>query len=248
MRRALLVSLFLPLAACGRGEPPAPPGPPNVAPLGEAAPSAGANAPVANAPVANAPVANAPVANAPATSAPTAANSAPSAAAGAAGETLVPSDATEPQTHDRPAPDAPILVKRAEALYQAIRDDAPDVALPFFFPVDAYKQVKDVTYPERDWKNRLVAEFVRDIHEIHRLNAKSLDGSTFAGLEVPDARARWVEPKEEYNKIGYFRVFGSKLKWEKDGRTRSTEVKSLISWRGQWYAVHLSAIVRKKEE
>lgn len=241
MRRALLVSLFLPLAACGRGEPPAPPGPPNVAPLGEAAPSAIA-------------VASPPVANAPATSAaPTAANSAPSApsaaaSAGAAGETLVPSDATEPQTHDRPAPDAPILVKRAEALYQAIRDDAPDIALPFFFPVDAYKQVKDVTFPERDWKNRLVAEFVRDIHEIHRLNAKSLDGSTFAGLEVPDARARWVEPGEEYNKIGYFRVFGSKLKWEKDGRTRSTEVKSLISWRGQWYAVHLSAIVRKKEE
>lgn len=243
MRRALLVSLFLPLAACGRGEPPAPPGPPNVAPLGEAAP-------VTNAPATNA-VANAPGTNA--SAAPTAANSAasaPSAAASAAaaGDSLVPTDATEPQTHDRPAPDAPILVKRAEALYQAIRDDAPDVALPFFFPVDAYKQVKDVTFPERDWKHRLVAEFVRDIHEIHRLNAKSLDGSTFAGLEIPDARARWVEPGEEYNKIGYFRVFGSKLKWEKDGRTRSTEVKSLISWRGQWYAVHLSAIVRKKEE
>ena len=241
MRRVLSAFSFSCLVACGRGEPPAPPGLPNVAPLGEAAPSTGALAPGTTPPATNA------------SAAATAANSAPSPpsatpSASAAAESLVPSDATEPQTHDRPAPDAPILVKRAEALYQAIRDDAPDVALPFFFPVDAYKQVKDVTFPERDWKNRLVAEFVRDIHEIHRLNAKSLDGSTFAGLEVPDARARWVEPGEEYNKIGYFRVFGSKLKWEKDGRTRSTEVKSLISWRGQWYTVHLSAIVRKKEE
>jgi len=62
------------------------------------------------------------------------------------------------------------------------------------------------------------------------------------GLDVPAARARWVEPGEEYNKIGYYRVFGSRLRYEVGGASSSFDVKSLISWRGEWYVVHLSAI------
>jgi hypothetical protein len=60
---------------------------------------------------------------------------------------------------------------------------------------------------------------------------------------VPESRTRWVDPGEEYNKIGYFRVFGSKLRYEDGpGSPKSFDVKSLISWRGEWYVVHLSAI------
>jgi hypothetical protein len=51
-----------------------------------------------------------------------------------------------------------------------------------------------------------------------------------------------VEPGEEWNKIGYFRVFDPKLRYEVDGAGRSFTVKSLISWRGEWYVVHLNAI------
>ncbi len=60
------------------------------------------------------------------------------------------------------------------------------------------------------------------------------------GLEVPEERGRWVEPEEEYNRIGYFRVFGSKIRYEQGGREHTIELKSLISWRGEWYIVHLS--------
>jgi hypothetical protein len=52
---------------------------------------------------------------------------------------------------------------------------------------------------------------------------------------------RWVQPGEEYNKIGYYRAFGSRLRYEVDGAPRAFDVKSLISWRGEWYVVHLSA-------
>jgi hypothetical protein len=62
------------------------------------------------------------------------------------------------------------------------------------------------------------------------------------GLDVPHGSARWVEPGEEWNKLGYFRVFGSKLRFEVDGTADSFDVKSLIAWRGEWYVVHLSAI------
>jgi hypothetical protein len=116
--------------------------------------------------------------------------------------------------------------------------------MTFFFPLGAYEQVKDVASPSADWKHRLVAAYAHDIHALHgRLDAA--DGATPArllGLDVPEARARWVEPGEEYNKIGYFRVFGSKLRYEVDGAPRVFEIKSLISWRGEWYVVHLNAV------
>jgi hypothetical protein len=114
--------------------------------------------------------------------------------------------------------------------------------MPFFFPLGAYVQVKDVGNPAADWKHRLVAAFVQDIHALHTRIADSRMRPRLVALDVPDGRARWVEPGEEYNKIGYFRVFGSKLRYELDGAAYTFEVKSLISWRGDWYVVHLSAI------
>jgi hypothetical protein len=51
-----------------------------------------------------------------------------------------------------------------------------------------------------------------------------------------------VLPGEEYNKIGYYRVFGSRLRYEVDGAAHAIDVKSLISWRGEWFVVHLSAV------
>ena len=59
-------------------------------------------------------------------------------------------------------------------------------------------------------------------------------------LDVPDDRARWVEPNEESNKLGYYRVYGTRLVYEVDGKERSFDVTSLISWRGEWYVVHLT--------
>jgi hypothetical protein len=142
------------------------------------------------------------------------------------------------------------------ALGEAIVRDDPERAMAFFFPLGAYEQVKDIGSPAIDWKRRLVAAYVRDIHALHARLAEaqalrdgppedSGTGARLLGLDVPDARARWVEPGEEYNKIGYFRVFGSRLRFEVGGPKQTLQtfdVKSLISWRGEWYVVHLSAI------
>ena len=114
--------------------------------------------------------------------------------------------------------------------------------MPFFFPLGAYLQVKDVSDPASDWKRRLVAAYRRDIHALHARLGSGAESARLVALEVPEARARWVDPGEEYNKLGYYRVFGSKLHVEVDGATRTFDVKSLISWRGEWYVVHLSAI------
>jgi len=116
--------------------------------------------------------------------------------------------------------------------------------MPMFFPLPAYRQVKDVADPASDWKRRLVAAYARDIHALHARLGDGAASATLRGLDVPDARARWVEPGEEYNRLGYYRVFGSRLRYEVDGASRAFDVKSLISWRGEWYVVHFGAILR----
>jgi hypothetical protein len=147
-----------------------------------------------------------------------------------------------PQTRDVPRPAGPAFEARVGALWDAIVNDDPERAMVFFFPLGAYVQVKDVGAPAADWKHRLVEAYARDVHTLHERLRHDGASAHLVVLDVPDQRARWVEPGEEYNKIGYFRVFGSKLRYEVDGAPRAFDVKSLISWRGDWYVVHLSAI------
>jgi hypothetical protein len=157
-----------------------------------------------------------------------------------------PADAPEvdpgtlPQTRDRPRTSNPGFEARAHALWDAIVADDPDRAMPAFFPVGAYKLVKAIASPEVDYKRRLVASFARDIHQLHERLGRHASDATFTELEVPSERARWVEPNEEYNKIGYWRVYGTKLRYGIGSSTASFDVSSLISWRGEWYVVHLS--------
>jgi len=216
MRRAALLVLALGLA-CDRRDPPAPAGSPSISvPSGTAATGTTAWA--------------------------TPEPSAAGADATALDAGLDP--ASLPQTRDRPASDSPALAARIAALWAAIVADDPELAMPCFFPLAAYRQVKDVSDPASDWKHRLVAAYAHDIHALHRRLGASAASAKLVGLDLPAARARWVDPGEEYNKLGYYRVFGSRLRYttDPDGPERSFDVKSLISWRGQWYVVHLSAI------
>ncbi len=147
-----------------------------------------------------------------------------------------------PQTRDRPSASGAEHEARVRAFWEGLVADDPDRALDFFFPVAAYAQVKDVANPLGDWRRRLVHNFERDVHALH---AGLGQDPELVGLEVPDARARWVEPGEEYNKLGYYRVYGTVLRWTSRGangtrRAHEAPVSSLISWRGTWYVVHLT--------
>ncbi|AKV02945.1 hypothetical protein AKJ09_09608 [Labilithrix luteola] len=205
------------LVACSRGEPPAPMGiDAAVAPLpAPAAASSDANA---------------------ATDASTATTGA-TAAAGADGGV---DPGTLPQTHDKPKASGPAFDARIAALWEGIAKDDPDLALPAFFPVTAYEQVKAIPSPSSDWRRRLVAAYKRDIHALHKRLGDSADRAKLVRAEVPDDRARWVDPNEETNKLGYYRVYGTRMIYEVDGKERGFDVSSLISWRGEWYVVHLT--------
>ncbi len=149
--------------------------------------------------------------------------------------------ATLPQTDEKPTASSAEFQERMTALGRAIIADDHTIALSSFFPVEAYKQVKKNTDPAADWKNRLIAEFKTDTHDAHTQLGAGAANATYVGVDVPDA-AVWVKPGEEYNLIGYWRVYGTKLRFDVGGTTKVIPVSSLISWRGQWYVVHLGAI------
>lgn len=145
-----------------------------------------------------------------------------------------------PQTRDKPPAASAELETRARSLWDAITHDDPDRALPFFFPVTAYEQVKAIPSPASDWRRRLVAAYKRDIHGLAKRLGDKAESAKFVRLDVPDERARWVEPNEESNKLGYWRVYGTRIVYELDGKEKSIDISSLISWRGDWYVVHLT--------
>lgn len=225
MRPRVLVALVafpsaLACASCTRGEPPAP---------------AGIDAAVSPLPGPAVPA-----------SASASARTVPDAGPRSAGASVTGADAGEPgalpQTKDRPKAEGAAFDARAATLWDGIVHDDADRAMPFFFPLSAYEQVKDVGSPAADWRRRLVAAYKRDIHALHERLGDRADSAKLVRVEVPDDRAKWVDPGEEYNKVGYWRVYGTRIVYTttEGGRERAFDVSSLISWRGEWYVVHLT--------
>lgn len=144
-----------------------------------------------------------------------------------------------PQTDEPPRSDTPAFRQRIERLVEAIAKDEPELAHSAFFPVVAYAQVKAIAKPERDWEQRLVRAFDRTIHEYHRALGADAASARLVAVEVPDT-ARYMKPGSEGNRVGYYRVLRSRLLLETaDEKSHSLEITSLISWRGEWYVVHL---------
>jgi len=147
-----------------------------------------------------------------------------------------------PQTDEKPAASGAAFDTGVQGLWQAVQQDRPELAMPFFFPKSAYLQVKAISDPATDYEQRLVANYEQDIHTLHAQLGADAASAQFTGIEVPDAQAVLVEPGEESNKLSYWRVYGTSLHYAQNGQDGSFPVTSLISWRGQWYVVHLGAI------
>jgi hypothetical protein len=152
-----------------------------------------------------------------------------------------PDPGSLPQTTARPSGSDPQFTKRMLALWAAMvtGDAAPGGS---FFPLGAYLQVKAISNPAADYRNRLVALYDLDIRALH---LRVGTGATLLGVDVPDRSATWVTPGQEYNKGSYWRVYGARVRYRTAaGKDGSFGIFSLISWRGQWYVVHLGPINR----
>ena len=145
-----------------------------------------------------------------------------------------------PQTDAFPSTDSASFVARIDLLWTGIVRGDPQVAERCFFPLVAYEQVKAIPNPAADYKSRLLGAFARDVKKYHQQLGDDPAAARFVRIDVPTAKAKWMEPGSEGNKLGYDRVLDSTIVFvDGSGKERTLGVKSMISWRGEWYVVHL---------
>jgi len=145
-----------------------------------------------------------------------------------------------PQTAGRPSPDARWNA-RVRALWSAVSGGPAADARAAFFPRSAYLQVKALADPAADYARRLLRLYAVDVAAVA---ARIPPGSMLIGAVIPPG-AVWVRPGEEVNRLGYWRVAGTRVRYRTPmGKVDSFGVCSLISWRSEWYVVHLGPVLR----
>jgi hypothetical protein len=147
--------------------------------------------------------------------------------------------ASDPANKARPPLTSPDLQERAAHLLAAVARNEPAIADDFFFPKAPFIPLKDVADPAR-YFDQLLGTYHRDIRSLHA-QRKDWTGATFVSFEL-GTPPTWVAPGKEYNKIGYFRTFGGKLRYRIDDKPKELNVSTIISWDGRWYVTHLSPI------
>jgi hypothetical protein len=130
------------------------------------------------------------------------------------------------------------------ALWLGIRGDSPRTALYAFFPLRAYEQVKAIGDPADDYAGRLLVDYRLDLQAAHELLGAKPAAARLIRAIVPQAFIHWVAPGACDNRLGYYEVPNSRLVYRVAGQVRSLGIASLISWRGNWYVVHLGAVTR----
>jgi hypothetical protein len=150
-----------------------------------------------------------------------------------------------PQTDALPPASTPQFTANMAGLWQGIVSGSVTPAMPAFFPQAAYAQLKTgIGNPAGDWQNRLVADYALDVGAAHALLGAGAAQASLVNVSVPEQYAHWIPPGVCANGIGYYEVANARIVYTEAGITHSVGIASLISWRGEWYVVHLGAILR----
>jgi len=133
------------------------------------------------------------------------------------------------------------VAARLNSLWTAIVRDELSRAEPLFFPGSVYVRMKTgiITNPASDYASRLVAFFRLDLAAYHSFVGGAATRATLIGVRVAPGTAQWIAPGACENHFGYWHLPNVRLVFSSGGAVRSFAVASLISWRGEWYVVHL---------
>jgi hypothetical protein len=129
-------------------------------------------------------------------------------------------------------------------LWAGVVSGRPDLAMPSFFPLSSYEQVKAIGDPAADWRDRLVAEFRADVIAAHHQIGGAARNAALVRVVVPEQQAGWIDAGVCDNGVGYWQVAGARVVYRAGGQVRSFGIASLISWRGRWYVTHLGGELR----
>ena len=128
------------------------------------------------------------------------------------------------------------------ALWRGVQTGSVTPARAAFFPLSAYRQVKAIADPAGDYESRLIGNFRLDLVAAHGLLGTGAGQARLLRVVVPSDFVHWVAPGACFNRVGYFEVPNSRVVYSSAAGTRSFGIASLISWRGEWYVVHLGSV------
>ncbi len=151
--------------------------------------------------------------------------------------TEVPQENARTQRSPSARPSSESVQAMGARLFAAIQQDRPALARDFFFPREAFAHVKAMRESDRYWR-RLYARYESDVHALHESLA-GLEDATFERLEVV-RRGGFVLPGEEGNRLPYWAARHNRLHYRVGDRTRTFEVRVLITWGPRWYLIHLN--------
>lgn len=155
-----------------------------------------------------------------------------------------PDPGSLPQTDQLPSASTPAFHAEMNALWSGVQTNSLRAAMPAFFPLGAYQQLKQIANAAGDYTGRLVADYGLDIAAAHALLGADPGSAQLAQVQVPQSYAHWIPPGVCYNGVGYYEVPNARVVYRRNGQLASFGIASMISWRGVWYVVHLGAILR----
>jgi hypothetical protein len=152
-----------------------------------------------------------------------------------------------PQTQATPSASSTAFKSRMAAFWAGVVSGSVSPAESAFFPQQAYAQLKAIAGASSDWSGRLLRDYALDIAAAHAQLGSHASRAQLVEVVVDANYAHWVPPGACYNAVGYYEMPGARVVYRTDGEVRSFGIASMISWRGEWYVVHLGAVLREGE-
>lgn len=136
-----------------------------------------------------------------------------------------------------PRPAADEAAQKAQVLFDAIVNDAPERAESVFFPRAAFLRVKDMRDPGR-YYDRLKRRFEQDVHTLHAA-LPDPKNARFERFELAK-RGGFVRVHEEANLLPYWASRHSFIHYRVGAKALRLEVRVMITWDDRWYVIHLN--------
>jgi hypothetical protein len=129
------------------------------------------------------------------------------------------------------------LTIRARHLLEAIAKDDPSLATDIVFPRDAYIESRDAADPGKQWDDKIMGSFQRQVHALHK-RTLGVERATFVGFELGQPISQ-VVPKKHEMTLTLWRVRHSRLDFTIEGKALRYDLGEMLSWRGAWYVTEL---------
>jgi hypothetical protein len=132
------------------------------------------------------------------------------------------------------------LTARFNPLFATIVQNKKYSLQPLFFPEAVYVNMKKgiLPKPAQDYNFRLLAFFSLDISAYYHHLGSSPATASLVNVHAAAHSAQWIPAGTCENNFGYWHLANVRLVYNV-GAIKSVAIASLISWRGQWYVIHL---------